>query len=183
MDTNKAAYWIALGVLVLGLNSEYRQGKFVALHRVAGRADSMICQIATRAEQTLAVARALTTREESPADNLLASTDGDELAREREELSRVRARDAAELVRDRVRTQIRDQVRDQIRAQVDGIRAQVEMRRAEIEQVRSRTRSEYRFTSAVHRRLTVACPKTGARVVVNDDPGMTDASEDAEDTF
>jgi len=26
MDTNKAAYWIALGVLALGLNNEYRQG-------------------------------------------------------------------------------------------------------------------------------------------------------------
>ena len=38
MNTNKAAYWIALGVLALGLNSEYQHGRFVALHRVAGRA-------------------------------------------------------------------------------------------------------------------------------------------------
>jgi len=33
MDANKAGYWIAVGVLALGLNSEYRHGNFVALHR------------------------------------------------------------------------------------------------------------------------------------------------------
>ena len=40
MDANKAAYWIALGVLALGLNSEYRRGNFEPLHRVASRAET-----------------------------------------------------------------------------------------------------------------------------------------------
>jgi hypothetical protein len=46
MNTNKAAYWIAVGVLALGLNSEYRHGNFAALHRVAERADSAFCWVA-----------------------------------------------------------------------------------------------------------------------------------------
>ena len=43
MDTNKAVYWIALGVVALALNSEYSQGSFARLHQVAARADSALC--------------------------------------------------------------------------------------------------------------------------------------------
>jgi hypothetical protein len=53
MDTNKAAYWVALGVLALGLNSEYQHGNFAALHQVAERTSSTLCRISTRAAQTL----------------------------------------------------------------------------------------------------------------------------------
>ena len=81
MDTNKAAYWIALGVLALGLNSEYQHGRFVALHRVAEHAGSALCRIATRAEQTLAVARVVRGRQEFPADNLLSANSRAEMAR------------------------------------------------------------------------------------------------------
>jgi hypothetical protein len=70
MDTNKAAYWIALGVLALGLNSEYRHGSFVALHRVSEYAGSALCRMATRAEQTVAVARVLVRGEGSWMDDL-----------------------------------------------------------------------------------------------------------------
>ena len=75
MNTNKAAYWIALGVLALGLNSEYQQGRFETLHRIAGQADSALWQISMRAKGTLALAKILMGREDFPTDNLLASAD------------------------------------------------------------------------------------------------------------
>jgi hypothetical protein len=179
MDTNKAAYWIALGVLALGLNSEYQQGHFVTLHRVAGRAGSVLCRLSTRAEQTLASARVLTSHEGFQVDTLLASADRSEQVRDQSELLREQARDAAEQVREAVR----EQVRDQIRAQADVIRAQAEIRRAEIEQFRSRTRSEVRFARTVSRRVMVTCPKSGARVAVRVDPELTEVSADGERTF
>jgi len=70
MDTNKAAYWIALGVFALALNGEYRHGRFVPLHRVSEFAASALCSVAARAEQTLAVARVLTSREPLAVDDL-----------------------------------------------------------------------------------------------------------------
>ncbi len=73
MNTNKAAYWIALGVFALTLNSEYRHGSFVPLHRVAEHAGSALCRITARAEKTLAVATAPRGHQEFPADNLLAA--------------------------------------------------------------------------------------------------------------
>jgi len=173
MDTNKAAYWIALGVLALGLNSEYQHGSFAALHRVTEHAGSVLCRISTRAQQTLAVARVLTRREGFPADDLLASTGGAGMARAQGELLRERARGETELFRDEIRTQ------------ADVIRARAEMRRAEIEQIRLRTRSQVRLASAVNRRVTVVCPKTGARITVNAGPEVADVSPDVEveDTF
>lgn len=149
MDTNKAAYWIAVGVLALGLNSEYRQGNFVALHRVVARADSELCRITARAEQTLAV----TIRATGVASDQTSSRLDDVLAQS--DLLREQARDQAEFVR------------NEIRAQADVIRAQAEMRRAEMEQVRWRTRSQFELSNTGNRGLTVLCPKTGARIVMN----------------
>jgi hypothetical protein len=168
MDTNKAAYWIALGVLALGLNSEYRHGNFVALHRVAEYADSALCRMTVRAEQTLAVARVLTSREGFPVDNLLASTGGAEMARAQAELLREQARDEAELFR------------DEILAQADVIRARAEMQRAEIEQIRFRTGSQFRLARTADRRVTVVCPKTGARIAVSAGPESGEISPDVE---
>src|SRR6266852_5448666 len=136
MDTNKAAYWIALGVLALGLNNEYRQGNFVALHRIAGRADAVLCRVSTCAEQTLAAVRGLIDREEFTADvtadDQAAGLRGAEMARAQGELLREQAQDEAELIRD----QVRDRVRDEILAQADVIRARAEVQRAQIEQIR-----------------------------------------------
>src|SRR5271168_1740504 len=140
MDTNKAAYWIALGALTLGLNSEYRHGDFVRLHRVAARADSVLCRIAVRAEETIAVATGNWGRRE------FNSADRVEMARAQAEMLRERARDEAELFRDtvqqRVQETVRETVRDQVRAQAAGMRARAEMQRAEIEQIRWRTASQ-----------------------------------------
>src|SRR3984893_7979225 len=151
MDTNKAAYWIALGVFALGLNSEYQHGSFVRLHRVAEHTGSALCRMVTRAEQTLAVARVLARGERFPVDGLVADTGGDETAQAQGELLRDQARDEAELLRDRLR--------EEVQAQADVIRAQAETRRAEVEQIRMR--SQFRIARTVDRRVTVICPKTG----------------------
>ena len=172
MDTNKASYWIALGVLALGLNSEYQHGSFVALHRVAEHAGSALCRMATRAEQTVAVARVLTSRERFPVDGLLAATDGPEMAQAQEELLREQARDEAELLRDRLR--------EEVQARADAIRAQAEVQRAEIEQVRMRVRSQFRIARTVDRRVTVFCPKTGVRIAVNAGMRLAEVSPDVD---
>src|ERR1700691_1042221 len=141
MDTKKAAYWIALGVLALGLSSEYRHGSFEALHRVAEHADVVLCR---GAERTLAVARVLTSREGFAADNLLASANAAEMARDRAELLREQARDEAEILRENVRQRVgdgvRDSVREQIRAQAEVIRAQIDMQRIQVQQFRTAER-------------------------------------------
>ena len=171
MDTNKAAYWIALGVFALGLNSEYQHGRFVALHRVSEHAGSTLCRMATRAAQTLAVARVLTSRERFPVDGLSASTGGAERAQGQDELLRDQVRDDAELFRDRVL------------GQADVIRAQAEVRRAEVEQIRLRMRSRFRIARAVDRRVAVVCPKTGVRIAVNAGMRLAEVSPDVEDSF
>jgi hypothetical protein len=171
MDTNKAAYWIALGVFALGLNSEYQHGRFVALHRVSEHAGSTLCRMATRAEQTLAVARVLTSRERFPVDRLSAATGGAEMAQGQDELLRDQVRDEAELLRDRVL------------GPADVIRAQAEVQRAEVEQIRLRMRSRFRIARAVDRRVAVVCPKTGVRIAVNAGMRLAEVSPDVEDSF
>jgi hypothetical protein len=175
MDANKAAYWIALGVLALGLNSEYRRGNFVTLHQVAERTASTLCQVSTRAERTL-MALGITSREEFPVDGLLAS-DRAEMTRDEAELVREQARDRAEMVRERVR--------DEIRAQADVIHARAEMQRAQMEQIRWRTVSQIRLARTDNHRVMVVCPKTGSRITVN--PGSELAEipleVEVEDTF
>jgi hypothetical protein len=162
MNTNKAAYWIAAGVLALGLNSEYRQGNFVALHRIADRAGSAICGITARARKTLEVAKFLTSPEEGLPDNLVA--DEVDMARAHGEMlqARSRSREEATLFRDGVR----DRMRDQIRAQAEVIRARAEIQRAEIE-IRLRTHSPFTFANVSPRELTVFCPKAGTRIALN----------------
>jgi hypothetical protein len=169
MDTNKAAYWIALGVFALGLNSEYQHGRFVALHRVSEHAGSTLCRMATRAEQTLAVARVLASRERFPVDGLSAATGGAEMAQGEDELLRDRVRDRAELLRDRVL------------GQADVIRAEAEVQRAEAEQIR--LRSQFRIARAFDRKAAVVCSKTGVRIAVNAGMRLAEVSPDVEDSF
>jgi hypothetical protein len=175
MDTNKAAYWIALGVFALGLNSEYQHGRLVALHRVAEHTGSALCRMATRAEHTLAVARVLTSRERFPVDGLVTATGGAETARAQGELLRDQARDEAELLRDRLR--------EEVQAQADVIRAQAETQRADLEQIRVRMRSQIRLARMVDRRVMVVCPKTGVRIAVNAGMRLAEVSPDVEDSF
>ena len=192
MDSNKATYWIALGVLVLGLNSEYRQGKFVTLHQVADHAEFVLCTATTHAERTLTAALQLVGREARPSDSLLASARNADFDRERAEVLREQARDGAEQLRDQVReqVQVRDQVRDQMVAQMvaqidaqrDAIRAQVDIRRAEIQRIRDSARSQFRVVRSAEGRVTMTypsmiCPRTKTRIVVNDNVNDNDASD------
>jgi len=164
MNTNQAAYWIALGVLALGLNSEYRHGRFETLHRAAERVDAVICQASTRAEETLASALGITGRRAIPTDRLFMAADRAEMARTQAEMLREQARARAEMIREQVR---------------DEIRVQAEIRRAEIEQIRGRTRSELRLAGTGSGRVAVFCPKTGERIMVSAQPG-NDESGDVE---
>jgi hypothetical protein len=161
MNTNKAAYWIALGVLALGLNSEYRQGKFEALHQIGGRisdhAGAVLCQLSARAERTLASARVLKSRPDFSADDFLRDSAADEIAQ-------------AEVTRDRVR----ESVRDQIRAQAEVIRAQIDMQRAQVREFQLAARSQVRMARTVSQRVVV-CPKTAVRVVMS---SVTDSDGD-----
>jgi hypothetical protein len=175
MDTNKAAYWIALGVLALALNIEYQHGRFAGLHRVSEYAGSTFCRMVARAEQTLAVATVLARGERFPVDGLLAGSGGDETARAQEELLRDQARDEAEGLRDRLR--------EEVQAQADAIRAHAEVQRADVEQIRLRMRSQYRIARTVDRRVTVVCPKTGTRIAVNAGMRLAKVSPDVEDSF
>lgn len=156
MNTNKALYWIVLGIFALGLQSEYRSGRFPAIHHVAEHAKSSLCRIATRAERTVALARVLTSDQASTADDLLASVRDGEFAQ-------------AEMLRDQAQAHS-ELLRDQVRAQADLIRAQAELQRSQIEQIRWRTESQFKLTNAAERRITLVCPKTGARISVNAGP-------------
>jgi hypothetical protein len=158
MNTNKLMYWLVLGVFALGLHSEYRNGRFPAIHRVAEHAESTLCRIVTRAEQTVALARVLTSPQPLAADDLFASSRDREMAQG--ELLRDPTRAHAQLLRDHV-------LRDQVGAQADLIRAQAELQQSQIEQIRWRTQSQFRLTNAAQRRVTLVCPKTGARISVN----------------
>jgi hypothetical protein len=182
MNTNKAAYWIAVGALALGLSSEYQHGRFVTLHQVAERAGLTLCRISTRAEQALAFARVPTAREGSPVDNLVASADATEMVRDQSELLQEQAREKIELLQDRIRDgvqdSVRDRIREQIRAQADMIRAQSEIHRAEMQQIRLQALSQVGSANMVNRRVMVICPKTGARIVLNTGSDSVDVSAD-----
>jgi hypothetical protein len=173
MDTNKATYWIALAVLVLGLNSEYRQGKFVTLHRVADRAGFVLCGATTHAQRTLTAALGLVGREARPSDDLLASVSRADSYREQAESLREQERNEAERVRD-IQEQVRDQVRDQFVAQRDAIRAQADLQRAEIVRIRDTARAQFRVVRSAEGRITMICPKTKTRIVVNDASDLAD---------
>jgi hypothetical protein len=166
MDTNKVAYWVALGVLALGLNSEYRQGNLVAVHQAVERADLALCGMTARAERTLAATIGATGSSEFVTEARSASAGRLADVRLQSELLREQAHDQAEMVR------------DQIRAQAEVMRAQAEMRRAEMEQVRSRARSQVQFLDAGDGGMTVLCPKTKTRVVISRMIHRTDVSDD-----
>jgi len=59
MASNKAYYWVALAVLVLGLNSEYQRGRMQPLHRLVSRSAATVNCLAMRAEQYVDLARVL----------------------------------------------------------------------------------------------------------------------------
>ena len=152
MNSDKMIYWVALGLFALGISHEYRDGKFSVAHRVVASAETTLCRLATRAEQTMAVAKFIANPAVAPADDVVASTS--DFGPEQVEL----LRDQAELVREHVQ------------AQAEVLRARAELRRAQIEQMRRFTPSQFEFSRTADRRVLLICPKTGARVSVKVNP-------------
>lgn len=59
MATGKACYWLALGVLVLGLTSEYERGGLQPLHQIANRSALSANCLLVKAHEYVAMARFL----------------------------------------------------------------------------------------------------------------------------
>jgi hypothetical protein len=167
---NKALYWIALGVFALGLNSEYQKGNLPLAHRVAGRAGAVLCQIATRAEQTLAVARVLTGRS---APEL--QVDDHFLARQQAEVERVMAEHQADLDRAMALRQVD---LDRVQEKLDRMHSAIE--RAQMVRVRVLERTRFKLSNATSRRIVV-CPQSGTRVSVDAEPDVADLNVDVDD--
>jgi multidrug efflux pump subunit AcrA (membrane-fusion protein) len=164
MNSDKIVYWVALGVFVLGISHEYREGKFPAAHRVVSNAETTLCRLATRAEQTMAMAKLIVNPPAAVANHgvFVATSD---FGAEQVEMLRDQARDQAELVR------------EQVQAQAEILRARAELRRAEIEQMRRTTESQFHFSHAADRHVMLICPKTGARVAVKVNPPDVEVSD------
>jgi hypothetical protein len=168
---NKALYWIALGVFALGLNSEYQKGNLPLAHRVADRAGATLCRIATRAEQTLAMASALTGR---PTPEF--RVDDQFLARQQAMVERVMAEHQAELDR---AMDLRQADLDRVQAKLDQMHSALE--RAQMVRERVVERSRFRLSNAANRRLMVVCPKTGKRIAVQPSADSVDVDQDLSD--
>jgi hypothetical protein len=175
MNSDKAMYWVALGVLALGLHSEYRNGRFSAIHRVAGQAESTLCRLVTRAEQTLATARILTAR--VPQE---IRVDDDLIARQQAQVERVMAEHQADL--DRVfadRQAHLDRAMAMRQANLDCLqqkldRMHVALERAQVERARALEHMQFQLSNAVNRRMIVVCPRTGAKITVRADANLSD---------
>ena len=166
---NKALYWIALGVFALGLNSEYQKGHLAFAHGIADRAEAVFCQVAAKAEQTLAVARVLTGRQEFAVDDQF-------LARQQAEVERVMAEHQADLDRAMALRQV----------DLDGVqrklkRMHIVLDRVQVEKLRQLERVRFRLSDATSRRIVV-CPQTGTRVTVDAEPDIADLDVAVDDT-
>lgn len=174
METNTIAYWMALGVLALGLNSEYHRGNFVALHRIGNRAGSALCRISSRAGQTLALAR-LMNADEGVREDQFAANEKAQFVRDEADLVRDQAMAEAQLVRERVR--------DQVRAQAYAIREQADLQRAQIQRIRWNAASQVRTSRNGDRRMVVVCPKTGTRISLDMNGDLADFPSQVEGNY
>jgi hypothetical protein len=154
---NQALYWIALGVLALGLNSEYQKGNLPLAHRVADHAEAAFCTVAMKAEQTWALAKVLTGNQEFRADD-------ESLARQQAEIARAMAEHQADL--DRAMA-LRQADLDRIQHRLD--RLHMVMDQAQVEKLRKLELVHFKMSDATSRRIVV-CPQTGRRITINADP-------------
>ena len=165
---SKALYWIALGVFALGLNSEYQKGNLQLAHRVADRAEALLCQVAARAEQTWAVARVLSGRQEFRVDDQF-------LARQQTEVDRVMAEHQGDLARAMA---LREADMDRIQQRLD--RMHVVLDRAQMSKLRVLERTRFKLANATSRRIVI-CPQTGTHVTVDTKPDIADLNIDVDD--
>jgi len=181
MNTQKAAYWLALGLFAFALYSEYQHGAFPALHRALGRAGAVMCRAATHAEQSLATARFLfmgsslngsnftgphfgNSNRQAPSDHFTALRQA--------ELERMMALREAELNR---ATALRQANLDRLQRRID--RVQVVMDGAQFEKLRSLERIGVKLSDAGNRHMVLVCPKTGAKTAIDDNDESLELSD------
>jgi len=164
MNTQKAAYWLALALFGLALHSEYQRGAFPRLQQTVNRASSEACHLTAQARQAVFMARLLAGDRKLRPEDLVAQANARELVEAQAEVSQAleeQARDRAELIR------------DQVRAQVRMIRGQLEVERVERQQIRLCPRSRIRVNDS-NQPIFVVCPKTGAAIAVADAADLSD---------
>jgi hypothetical protein len=181
MNTTKATYWIALAAFAFALNTKYQRGGFPVLHKAAADASTTLCQVATNAERTFAMARLLAGRPALPAESLMAMNRS-EIAQNQAEMLRDQAQNEAEVLRQHARDEA-EMLRDQVRNQMEVIRDRVHIPQDQIEQLRFRTRTQVRISNAMNRRLILVaparCPKS-VHVAVN---SASVSSDDEDGSF
>lgn len=161
--TNKALYWIALGVFALGVNNEYQKGNLPLAHRVVNRVESFYCHVATSAEQTLALVRVLSGEREFRVDEEV-------LARQQAEVDRVMAEHQAEIARAMA---MREADMDRIQRKLDNVH--IVLDRAEMTKLRALERTRFKINTTSRR--FVVCPQTGTRIVVDSAPDIADTDD------
>lgn len=172
MNTQKSAYWVALALFAVALQSEYQRGAFPSLHSAANSAGATLCRLTTKAEQTVAMAKLIVGRPTRSTDSLLAGLDARQLmdakriAEDRAEIAREEAQDRAESVRDEVREQVRDRIRDQVRAQAEIARAQTELERTQLRRIGVLSQSHVHISTAVDRPMISITPNHCAQSTI-----------------
>jgi len=73
MRSEKAWYWLAAGVLALGLNGAYQDGQFEFVHRLTDRASAMIARTSERGLQFVTMAEFMLGRGPANADRAEAA--------------------------------------------------------------------------------------------------------------
>ena len=164
MTTEKAAYWLALVALAIALRGEYRKGGFPALHRAVHVTGSELCELATKAERNLAVARLFAN---SGEQRLLPETDA-ALALRQAEIDRMVALHQAEIERAMALRQV-DIAR--IRERVDT--TPMVMDRTQSEKLHRLDSLPLNLNDAANRQVVLVCPKTGFRMAIGADTDMS----------
>src|SRR5215470_14370564 len=82
MASDKAWYWLAAGVLALGINGAYQDGEFQWAHRIADRSAVMVQQVRNEGCRLVAIAETLLGRDSSGVERAQ-----DQLARVQDRLS------------------------------------------------------------------------------------------------
>jgi hypothetical protein len=171
---NKGLYWIALGVVVLGLNSEYQRGRLSLANQLADRAQAVYCQVATGAEQTWALAKLLTSDQDATvADQFLAGQQAEidrVMADRQADVDRVIAEHQAGLDR---AMDLRQADLDRVQQSLD--RMHVVLDRVQVEKLRKFELVRFKVVNAATRRIVV-CPQTGKRVIIEAAPDAADVS-------
>jgi hypothetical protein len=169
---NKALYWIAVGIFALALNSEYHRGNLPLAHRVVGRAEGVLCQVASKAEQTLAVAKLLIGQQDLPSADSFS-------ALKQAEVDRVLAEHQEEIARAMALRQVD---MDRVQQKLDRVR--VVMNRSQMSKFRVLQGTRFKFRN-VNTQHFVFCPQTGTRVTVNSGPEVVvgmDVDDPQDDT-